>query len=75
MVTVRKMLPHEKKLLVLFRASFFRPNVAFCSVSKVFVTVPTVSDLLGAVYSSDVDGKQLYENILDCKRLVSSLAF
>jgi len=26
------------------------------------------------VYSSDADGKQLYEKILDCKRLVSSRA-
>jgi len=29
-------------------------------------------DNLGAVYRSDVDGKQLYENILDCKMLFSS---
>jgi len=29
-------------------------------------------DNLGAVYSSDVDGKQLYEKSLDCKMLVSS---
>jgi len=31
-------------------------------------------DNLGAVHSSDVDGKQLYQNILDCKMLVSSRA-
>jgi len=31
-------------------------------------------DNLGAVYSSDVDGKQLYEKSLDCKILVSSRA-
>jgi len=29
-------------------------------------------DNLGAVYSSDVDGKQLYEKNLDFKMLVSS---
>jgi len=29
---------------------------------------------LGAVYSSDVNGKQLYEEILDCKMLVSRRA-
>jgi len=32
-----------------FGASFFCPNVAFCLMSKAFVTVPTVSDKLGAV--------------------------
>jgi len=42
-------------------------------MSKAFVTVPTVSDNL-IVYSSDVDGKQLYEKVLDCKMLVSSRA-
>jgi len=31
-------------------------------------------DNLGAVYSSDVGGKQLYEMILDYKMLVSSRA-
>ena len=31
-------------------------------------------DNLGAVHSSDVDGKQLYETILDCKMLLSSRA-
>jgi len=31
-------------------------------------------DNLGAMYSSDVDGKQLYEKILDWKMLVSSRA-
>jgi len=29
-------------------------------------------DILGAVYSSDVDGKQLYEKSRDYKMLVSS---
>jgi len=43
-------------------------------MSKAFVTAPTVSDMLGAVYSSDVGGKQLYQKILDCKMLVSSRA-
>jgi len=36
-------------------------------MSEAFIT--TVSDKLGAVYSSDVDGKQLYEKNLDCKML------
>jgi len=31
-------------------------------------------DNLGAVASSDVDGKQLYEKILDCELLLSSRA-
>jgi len=31
-------------------------------------------DNLGAVYSSDVDGKQFNQKILDCKMLVSSRA-
>jgi len=38
------------------------------------VTVPTVSDKLGGVYSSDVDDKQLYEKSLDSKMLLSSRA-
>ena len=42
-------------------------------MQKAFVMVPAVSDNL-AVYSSDVDGKQLCEKILDCKMLVSSRA-
>jgi len=43
------MFTHERRdLLVLFGASFC-PNVAFCSMSKAFVTVVTVSDKLGAV--------------------------
>jgi len=60
----------RRKILLLFRASFFCPNVAFCSMSKAFVVVPTVSDNL-VVYSSDEDGKNLYEKILNCKILVS----
>jgi len=64
----QKLLTHERRnLLVLLRATFFCPNVAFCSMSEAFIT--TVSDKLGAVYSSDVDGKQLYEKNLDCKML------
>ena len=31
-------------------------------------------DNLGAVYNSDVDGKQLDEKIIDCKMVVSSRA-
>jgi len=42
-------------------------------MSKAFVAVPTASDTL-VVHSSNVDGKQLYEEILDCKMLVSSRA-
>jgi len=37
---------------------------------KAFVTVPTVRDSLGAVYSSDVDGKQLIRE--DCRLQNSS---
>jgi len=40
---------------------------------KAFVTVTTVHDNY-VVYSSDVDGQQLYEKILACKMLVSSRA-
>jgi len=67
------MLTHERDLLVLFRDSFFCPNMAFCSMSKALWKGPDCEKLksmcenLGAVYSSDVDGKQLYEKILDCK--------
>jgi len=43
-------------------------------MSKAFVTVTTLSDNLGALCSSDVDGKQLYEKILNGKVLVSSHA-
>jgi len=43
-------------------------HVAFFSICKAFLTVPTVSNNLGAVCSSDVG----YENILDCKMLFSS---
>jgi len=69
------MLSHERiNLLVLFRARLFCPDVAFCSMSKAFVTVTTLSDNLGALCSSDVDGKQLYEKILNGKVLVSSHA-
>jgi len=46
-------------------------------MSKAFVTVSdskklnSMWDNLGVVYSSDADGKQLYEKLLDCKMLVS----
>jgi len=74
------MLTHAnaKHLLVLFRASFFCPNLAFCSISKALWKGPDCEKLksmcgnLGAVYSSDVDGKESYEESLDCKMLVSS---
>jgi len=36
---------------------------------RIFFTVSTVSDNLRAVYSSNVDGRKLYEKILDCKML------
>jgi len=35
----QKMLAHERDLLVLFRASFFCPNVAYCSMSKHLVVL------------------------------------
>jgi len=70
----QKMLTHEKRnLLVLFRASFFCPNLAFCSMSKALWNGPDCEKLkptcdnLGAVHSSDIDGKQWYEKILDGK--------
>jgi len=45
----QKMLSHEKSnLLILFGASFC-PNVAFCSMSKALVTVPTLRDKLWAM--------------------------
>jgi len=37
-------------------------------------TLKSMCDNLSAVYSSDVDGKQLYENILACKMRISSRA-
>jgi len=40
-------------------------------MSKASATALTVSDNLGAVFSWDVNGKQLYETILDCKMLIS----
>jgi len=43
-------------------------------MSKAFVMVLTVSDNLGAVYSSDVDGNHFYEKFLDCKMLISRRA-
>jgi len=72
---------HQKRdLLVLFGASFFCPNLVFCSMFKALSKRPdyeklkSTCDNLGAVYSSDVGGKQLNEKILDCKMLVSSCA-
>jgi len=71
------MLTHAKDSLVLFRANFFCPNFAFCSMSKALWKDPdceklkSTCDNLGAVYTSNVDGKQLYEKSLDCKMLVS----
>jgi len=55
------MLTHARDLLALFRASFFYPNMAFCSMSKVLYkgsdreNLKSTCDNLGAVYSSDVD--------------------
>jgi len=63
-------------MLVLFKATVFCPNLAFCSMSRALWKGPegeklkSMCDNLGAVYSSDVDGKQLYEKSLDCKMLV-----
>jgi len=39
-----------------------------------FETLKSTSNNLGAVYSSDIDGKQLYEKTVYCKILVSSRA-
>jgi len=72
------MLTHARDLLFLFRAGFFCTNVAYCAMSNALWKDPdceklkSTCDNLGAVYSSDVDGKQLYEKSLDCKMLVSS---
>jgi len=69
---------HARDLLFLFRVSFICPNLAFCSMSKALWKGPdceklkSTCDNLGAVRSSDVDGKQLYEKSLDYKMLVSS---
>ena len=53
------MLTRARDLLVLFRASFFCPNMAFCSMSKVQVSdrekLKSSCDNLEAAYSSDVD--------------------
>ena len=52
--------------------------MAFCSIFKALwkgrycEKLKSTCDNLGAVYSSDVDGKQLYEKSLDFKMLVSS---
>jgi len=43
-------------------------------MSKAFAMALTVSDNLGAVYSSDVDGNQFYEKFIDCEMLVSRRA-
>jgi len=70
------MLTHARDMLVLFKATVFCPNLAFCSMSRALWKGPegeklkSMCDNLGAVYSSDVDGKQLYEKSLDCKMLV-----
>jgi len=56
------MLTHERDLLVLIRANFFCPNLAFCSMSKALWKGPdcekvkSTCDNLGAVYSSDEVG-------------------
>jgi len=72
------MLTHARELFVLFRDSFFCPNLAFCSMSTALRKGPdceklkSTCDNLGAVYSSDVDGKQLHEKSRNCKMLVSN---
>ena len=56
------MLTRARDLLVSFRARFFCPNMAFCSMFKVLQKgsdrekLKSTCDDLGAVYSSDVDG-------------------
>jgi len=53
------MLNHARDLLVLFRASFFCPNFAFCYMSKalwkgpVYEKLKSTCDNLGAVYCCD----------------------
>jgi len=75
------MLTHEKDFLVLFGDSFVCPNFALCSMSKLDhvkmswlwkIKIYVWQFRSGAMYSSDVVDKQLYEKILDCKMQVSS---
>jgi len=41
----QKMLTHEKDLLVLFRANFFGPNLAYCWMSKALLEGPDCEKL------------------------------
>jgi len=70
------MLTHERRFVFLAYSKLFLSKFVFlidlqgsdCEKLK------SMCENLGAAYSSDVDGKQLYEEILDCKMLVSSRA-
>jgi len=60
-----------------FRSNYFYPNSVRCPRSfygPVCEKLKSTFDNVGAVYSSYVDSKQSYENIPDCKMLVSSPA-
>jgi len=76
-----KKLAYERRdLSVLLTASFFCSNLVFwwpprpLWQSCLWKTKMSTCEKLGSVYSSDKNGKQLYEKILDCKMLVSSHA-
>jgi len=70
------MLIHERRdLLVLFRASFlfkfsFPLDVPDLCYNPYCEKLKSMCENLGAVYSSHVNGKRLYERILDCKVLI-----
>jgi len=74
------MLPHERRdLLVLYRTSFFAQIwLSVRSPRRLWWSwlckTKTMCENLGVAYSSDIDGKQLCEEIQDCKMLVSSRA-
>jgi len=74
------MLTHERRFVFLAYSKLFLSKFVFLIDLQGFGIGPDCEKLksmcenLGAAYSSDVDGKQLYEEILDCKMLVSSRA-
>jgi len=77
----QKMLTYQRRdLLVLFGASFFCPNLVFCSMFKALSEGPdyeklkSTCDSIGDVYSSNAGGMQLNVKLIDCKMLVSSCA-
>ena len=58
-----------------FKIGFLLDFQSFCCGPKLSDCEQSESmcENLGAVYSSDIDGKQLYDDIIDCKMLISSL--